>query len=71
MNCVLFLQKTASILLLSGPTGAGKTATVSVICKNLGIKVSEWITPTDVEYAVENGKISDSRQSSFLTIMVL
>lgn len=34
-----------SILLLTGPTGAGKTATVSVLASELGFEVQEWINP--------------------------
>ncbi|CAG9863550.1 unnamed protein product [Phyllotreta striolata] len=43
-------SKTAKFLLLTGPTGSGKTATLSVLCKTLGISITEWITPIDQEY---------------------
>lgn len=34
-----------SILLLTGPTGAGKTATVNVLASELGFEVQEWLNP--------------------------
>lgn len=36
-----------SMLLLSGPTGSGKTETLKVLCKHLNIEMSEWINPPD------------------------
>ncbi|CAG9839662.1 unnamed protein product [Diabrotica balteata] len=38
------------LLLLSGPTGSGKTSTISVICKKLNISITEWINPVDQDY---------------------
>jgi cell cycle checkpoint protein len=35
----------APIILLTGPTGAGKTATIHVLAKELGIEVQEWSNP--------------------------
>ncbi|XP_057661073.1 cell cycle checkpoint protein RAD17 [Diorhabda carinulata] len=40
----------APFLLISGPTGSGKTSTVTVICKTLKISISEWVNPIDQEY---------------------
>ncbi|KAG5894109.1 hypothetical protein JTB14_004048 [Gonioctena quinquepunctata] len=42
--------KLAPFLLLSGPTGSGKSATVDVICKTLGISISEWVNPMDQDF---------------------
>lgn len=35
------------MLLLTGPTGCGKTATVKVLCKKLNVEIREWINPVD------------------------
>ncbi|XP_071953916.1 cell cycle checkpoint protein RAD17-like isoform X2 [Antedon mediterranea] len=41
--------KNASILLLTGPAGAGKTATIQTLAKEMHLEVQEWINPlTDV-----------------------
>ena len=34
------------VLLLTGPTGSGKSATVQVLCRELGLKVLAWNAPT-------------------------
>ncbi|XP_040277420.1 cell cycle checkpoint protein RAD17 isoform X1 [Bufo bufo] len=39
-----------SILLLTGPPGCGKTATILVLAKELGIQVQEWINPLMEEF---------------------
>ncbi|KAM3938235.1 cell cycle checkpoint protein RAD17 [Leptodactylus fuscus] len=39
-----------SILLLTGPPGCGKTATILVLTKEMGIQVQEWINPLMQEY---------------------
>lgn len=36
--------------MLSGPTGCGKSTTVSVLCKEIGISISEWTNPVEQEY---------------------
>uniref|UniRef100_A0A3B4X8F0 RAD17 checkpoint clamp loader component n=1 Tax=Seriola lalandi dorsalis TaxID=1841481 RepID=A0A3B4X8F0_SERLL len=42
-------HKQGGILLLTGPSGCGKTATVQVLCWELGLRIQEWINPTNVE----------------------
>ncbi|XP_058491995.1 cell cycle checkpoint protein RAD17 [Solea solea] len=37
------------ILLLTGPSGCGKTATVQVLSQELGLRIQEWVNPTNVE----------------------
>lgn len=44
-----------NMLLLSGPVGCGKTATVHTLANKYNIKVTEWITPADIEYPSEFG----------------
>ncbi|XP_034665342.1 cell cycle checkpoint protein RAD17 [Drosophila subobscura] len=39
----------AQICLLTGPTGAGKTATLRVLAKEFGYQLQEWINPVDCE----------------------
>ncbi|KAH8383475.1 hypothetical protein KR009_008885, partial [Drosophila setifemur] len=39
----------AQMCLLTGPTGAGKTATLLVLAKEFGYQVQEWINPVDCE----------------------
>ncbi|XP_046544815.1 cell cycle checkpoint protein RAD17-like [Haliotis rubra] len=41
------------ILLLTGPAGVGKTATVQVLCKELGLEVQEWTNPIQPSYNSE------------------
>ena len=35
----------APLLLLTGPAGAGKTATLSVVARELGLELQEWSNP--------------------------
>ncbi|EDW42158.1 cell cycle checkpoint protein RAD17 [Drosophila sechellia] len=39
----------AQMCLLTGPTGAGKTATLRVLAKEFGYQLQEWINPIDCE----------------------
>jgi len=39
----------AQMCLLTGPTGAGKTATLRCLAKEFGFQVQEWINPVDCE----------------------
>ncbi|XP_067677591.1 cell cycle checkpoint protein RAD17-like [Haliotis asinina] len=43
----------APILLLTGPAGVGKTATIQVLCKELGLEVQEWTNPIQPSYNSE------------------
>ena len=55
INC---LKNSNNILLLSGSVGCGKTATVHTLASKYNIKVTEWITPLDIEYPSEFGTYS-------------
>ena len=35
-------------MLLTGPAGSGKTATLKTLCNDLGIAIQEWETPNEV-----------------------
>lgn len=39
----------APILLLTGPSGAGKTAAIHCLARHLGYNIREWVTPIDIE----------------------
>lgn len=41
------------ILVLKGPSGAGKTVTVSTLAKDMDFDISEWKNPTDSTFASE------------------
>lgn len=49
------------ILVLKGPSGAGKTVTVSTLAKDMDFDISEWKNPTDSTFASE-GYVSMSAQ---------
>ena len=42
-----------SILLLTGPCGAGKTATVQVLAEEMSIEIQEWINPISEVYKAD------------------
>ncbi|KAJ8968641.1 hypothetical protein NQ314_002201 [Rhamnusium bicolor] len=56
----------SSFLLLSGPTGSGKTATINVLCKKMEISVSEWVNPMDQDYELFRGPSQLKRFVEFL-----
>nr|XP_060617689.1 cell cycle checkpoint protein RAD17 [Anolis sagrei ordinatus] len=43
-----------SILLLTGPPGCGKSATVEILAKDLGVQVQEWTTPISLDFTKDN-----------------
>lgn len=61
-----YFQK-SSFLMLSGPTGSGKTTTLNVLCKKLGISILEWVNPTDRDNEVFKGINQIKRFTEFLT----
>ncbi|XP_019387838.1 PREDICTED: cell cycle checkpoint protein RAD17 isoform X1 [Crocodylus porosus] len=54
-----------SVLLLTGPPGCGKTATVQILVRDLGIQVHEWINPISLDFTKEDFKESFNQESSF------
>lgn len=53
------LKSNNNILLLSGPVGCGKTASIQTLASKYNIKITEWITPLDIEYPSEYGTFTD------------
>ncbi|XP_045477149.1 cell cycle checkpoint protein RAD17 [Harmonia axyridis] len=60
-------EKTNSFLLLSGPTGSGKTATLNVLCEQMGISITEWINPIDQDFELLRGPNQVNKFLDFLT----
>lgn len=49
------LAKYRRVLVLSGPAGAGKTATVKALANEMGAEIVEWKEGTNVDYANDDG----------------
>ncbi|XP_073956878.1 rad17 checkpoint clamp loader component isoform X2 [Choristoneura fumiferana] len=60
------------ILLLTGPVGCGKTITVRIIAAKHNIKVTEWITPLDIEMPTEYGdyEFKEKQSTKFLDFIL-
>ncbi|XP_007941552.2 cell cycle checkpoint protein RAD17 [Orycteropus afer afer] len=54
-----------SILLITGPPGCGKTTTLKILSKELGIQVQEWINPVLPDFRKDDFKEMFNRESSF------
>ncbi|XP_055370723.1 cell cycle checkpoint protein RAD17 [Condylostylus longicornis] len=60
-------RKCNRIAFLTGPPGAGKTATLKVIAKNLNYEISEWVTPVDIENEMFNAeKFNSCRENQLM-----
>ncbi|XP_071588445.1 cell cycle checkpoint protein RAD17 isoform X4 [Heliangelus exortis] len=42
------------VLLLTGPPGCGKTATIQILARDLGVQVQEWTNPISVDFTKED-----------------
>lgn len=58
------VKRSAPILVISGPSGSGKTATLKVLAKEFDYAISEWITPTDIEY-IRRGNSDENENVTF------
>ncbi|NXD13042.1 RAD17 protein, partial [Nothocercus nigrocapillus] len=56
-----------SILLLTGPAGCGKTATIQILVKDLGIQVQEWTNPVTLDFTKEDIESIFGHDSNFHT----
>ncbi|XP_061874950.1 cell cycle checkpoint protein RAD17 isoform X2 [Colius striatus] len=54
-----------SVLLLSGPPGCGKTATIQIVAKDLGVQVQEWTNPVSLDFTKEELRNKFGHDSSF------
>ncbi|XP_068633370.1 cell cycle checkpoint protein RAD17 isoform X2 [Battus philenor] len=58
------IRNSCDILLLSGPVGCGKTATIRIIANKHNIKITEWITPVDIELTTDYGEYEFKEKQS-------
>ena len=45
----------SDILLMTGPVGCGKTIALRVLATKYNVRISEWITPVDIDIPSEYG----------------
>lgn len=55
LDHLTFKKHSSALLLLTGPAGAGKTATVHVLASELGLELQEWINPVTDTFNEESG----------------
>ncbi|XP_025891845.1 cell cycle checkpoint protein RAD17 isoform X1 [Nothoprocta perdicaria] len=60
-------KQDGSVLLLTGPAGCGKTATIQILAKDLGIQVQEWTNPITLDFTKEDIKSIFGHDSNFHT----
>ncbi|KFO75710.1 Cell cycle checkpoint protein RAD17, partial [Cuculus canorus] len=56
-----------SVLLLTGPPGCGKTATIQILAKDLGVQVQEWTNPISLDFTKEDIRNMFDHDPSFHT----
>ncbi|NXD30163.1 RAD17 protein, partial [Spelaeornis formosus] len=56
-----------SVLLLTGPPGCGKTATLQILARDLGIQVQEWTNPLSLDFTKEDLRNMFGHDSNFHT----
>ncbi|XP_010133686.1 PREDICTED: cell cycle checkpoint protein RAD17 [Buceros rhinoceros silvestris] len=60
-------KQDGSVLLLTGPAGCGKTATIQILAKDLRIQVQEWTNPISLDFTKEDLKSILGYDSNFHT----
>ncbi|CAG4982922.1 unnamed protein product [Parnassius apollo] len=65
-------KNTCNILLISGPVGCGKTATVRTLADKYNVKITEWITPIDIELPTDYGEyeFKEKQSKKFLDFII-
>lgn len=53
------------MLLLCGPAGAGKTATLSCVARSLGLGVTEWVNPVEQVHYTSDRMVEDEDRDDF------
>ncbi|XP_014745449.1 PREDICTED: cell cycle checkpoint protein RAD17 [Sturnus vulgaris] len=56
-----------SVLLLTGPPGCGKTATLQILARDLGLQVQEWTNPLSLDFTKEDLRNMFDHDSNFHT----
>ncbi|KAM3655252.1 cell cycle checkpoint protein RAD17 [Ammospiza maritima maritima] len=56
-----------SVLLLTGPPGCGKTATLHILARDLGLQVQEWTNPLSLDFTKEDLRSMFGHDSNFHT----
>ncbi|NXC92094.1 RAD17 protein, partial [Cercotrichas coryphoeus] len=56
-----------SVLLLTGPPGCGKTATLQILARDLGLQVQEWTNPLSLDFTKEDLRNMFGHDSHFHT----
>ncbi|XP_025025952.1 LOW QUALITY PROTEIN: cell cycle checkpoint protein RAD17 [Python bivittatus] len=55
-----------SILVLTGPPGCGKSATMEILAKDLGIQIQEWINPVSLDFKkYDDFRVALNHESDF------
>ncbi|XP_039401054.1 cell cycle checkpoint protein RAD17 isoform X1 [Mauremys reevesii] len=54
-----------SVLVLTGPPGCGKSATIQILAKELHVQVQEWTNPISLDFRKEDFKDAFNYESSF------
>ncbi|KAM9262388.1 cell cycle checkpoint protein RAD17 isoform 3-T3 [Morus bassanus] len=60
-------KQDGSVLLLTGPPGCGKTATIQILAKDLGVQVQEWTNPISLDLTKEDLRNMFGHNSNFHT----
>ncbi|OXB82644.1 UNVERIFIED_CONTAM: hypothetical protein H355_003939 [Colinus virginianus] len=47
-------KQSGCVLLLTGPAGCGKTATIQILAKDLGVQVQEWTNPVSLDFTKDD-----------------
>ena len=68
---IFFLCQDGCVLLLTGPAGCGKTATVQILAKDLGVQVQEWTNPISLDFTKEDLRNISGHSKYFIFFQVI